>query len=449
MLRVAKLRAGGGGYYLEVAQGTGTGVEAAGEWVGTGGEQLGLHGTVSGEAFTAVLSGRHPASAEALLAAHRRVTVAGFDLTFCAPKSVSLLSALAAPEVVAEVRAGHRAAVDGALSYVERHAAAVRRRSGGRRLPVPTDGVTAAAFVHRLSRALDPHLHTHVVVANLGHGPEGTWSALDGRGLYAHASAAGALYHALLRHELTARLGVTWGPLDRGRADVAGIGTEAVRAFSRRAAAIAEHVAARGRGADDPSTGRLRGPAAGQPGTPRARQVAAHVTRPARDVHVAAEDLRAGWEARALAAGLGPRRLDAVVDRVPRRRGPGRDPAAHLEAALDATSVLVVPGARVSRRHVVRAVCASLPAGGPAAVVEAATDRVMASLAGTDAHARHPSGPGMGERRYVVAGAARGATGGDRAPDLERLLAARGMARASPAPRERARPGHDRGLGLG
>ena len=160
MLRVAKLRAGRAGYYLEVAAGTGTGVEAAGEWVGTGGDRLDLRGTVTGDAFAAVLSGRHPDTAEALLAAHRRVTVAGFDLTFCAPKSVSLLGALAAPDVAGEVRAGHRAAVDGALRYIECHAAAVRRRSGGQRLPVPAHGVTAAAFAHRLSRALDPHLHT-------------------------------------------------------------------------------------------------------------------------------------------------------------------------------------------------------------------------------------------------------------------------------------------------
>ncbi|HXQ58451.1 MAG TPA: relaxase domain-containing protein, partial [Acidimicrobiales bacterium] len=69
----------------------------------------------------------------------------------------------------------------------------------------------SAAFVPRsvpfLRRSpsllsLSPHLHTHVVVANLGRGPEGRWSALDGRGLYAHASATDALYHAHLRYEL-------------------------------------------------------------------------------------------------------------------------------------------------------------------------------------------------------------------------------------------------------
>jgi conjugative relaxase-like TrwC/TraI family protein len=92
---------------------------------------------------------------------------------------------------------------------------------------VEVEAVPAAAFIHRLSRALDPHLHTHVVVANLGRDVEGTWSALDGRGVYAHASAIDALYHADLRFELTRRLGVAWNPPDRGRADIAGIAPEA------------------------------------------------------------------------------------------------------------------------------------------------------------------------------------------------------------------------------
>ena len=292
---------------------------------------------------------------------------------------------------------------------------------------------------------LSPHLHTHVVVANLGHGPEGTWSALDGRGLYAHAPAAAALYHALLRHELTTRLGVAWGPLDRGRADVAGIGGDAVRAFLRRATAIAEHVAARAPEGGGPA--RRHGG-----GAARARQVAAHATRPDRDVHVSAEDLRPQWEARALAVGLGPRRLDAVVDRVAPRRGPGRDPVG-ADAVLEAPPELFVAGATVSRRDVVRAVCASLPAGGPAASVEAAADRVLASLSEADAGRRRASGPGVGERRYTLTGAGRARTPGAPDRDLDHLLAARrhgagGRPRPGGAgPRPRPRPGVTEGGG--
>ena len=245
MLRVAKVRRGGHAYYLEVAgNGTGTGIEAAGRWLGTGAAALGLRGEVVGDALGAVLQGDDPLTLRRLGPSHHRVTVAAFDLSFCAPKSVSMLHALGPPEVAGEVLAAHERAVDAALDYVERRAVAVRRRAGGALVPVPADAVAAAGFVHRVSRALDPHLHSHVVMANLGRGPEGRFSALDGRGVYAHTPAAGALYHAQLRHELTTRLGVAFEPLRHGRADVAGIGPEARRAFSQRAAAIAEHLSA-------------------------------------------------------------------------------------------------------------------------------------------------------------------------------------------------------------
>ena len=69
----------------------------------------------------------------------------------------------------------------------------------------------AATFRHRASRAGDPQLHTHAVVANMALGPDGRWTALDARPIYAHAMAAGCLYQAVLRARLTAELGVTLG----------------------------------------------------------------------------------------------------------------------------------------------------------------------------------------------------------------------------------------------
>ncbi|HUO48141.1 MAG TPA: MobF family relaxase, partial [Acidimicrobiales bacterium] len=232
MLRLAKLPLGGHAYYLEVAAGTGSGIEAAGRWVGSGPGVLGLAGEVGAGPLAAVLAGCDPATGETLGGARHRVTVAAFDLTFAAPKSVSLLHALGDAEVGRAVGAGHEAAVEAALAYVERHALGVRRGTGPERRVETASGTPAASFVHRTSRADDPHLHTHVVTANLARGPDGRWGAVDGRGLYAHAAAAGALYHAHLRYELRTRLGVAWGPLERGRGDIEGIGPQARRAFS-------------------------------------------------------------------------------------------------------------------------------------------------------------------------------------------------------------------------
>ena len=70
--------------------------------------------------------------------------------------------------------------------------------------------MVGAAFRHRTSRAGDPHLHTHVLVANTVRGPDGKWRTLDFRHVYAHAKTAGYLYEAHLRHLLTERLGVEW-----------------------------------------------------------------------------------------------------------------------------------------------------------------------------------------------------------------------------------------------
>ena len=126
----------------------------------------------------------------------------GFDLTFSAPKSVSIMHALADPDIGAQVRDAHDHAVIAALGWLERNACVVRRGAGGIHT-APGDGFVAAGFRHRTSRAGDPHLHTHVLVANLTRGPEGHWSALDARHLYALAKTAGYLYEAQLRHELT------------------------------------------------------------------------------------------------------------------------------------------------------------------------------------------------------------------------------------------------------
>ncbi|HXQ90325.1 MAG TPA: MobF family relaxase [Acidimicrobiales bacterium] len=418
MLRVAKLRKGGHAYYLEVAgNGAGTGIEGPGRWVGSGAGVLGLGGEVTADALGAVLQGDDPMTGRRLGRSHHRVTVAGFDLSFCAPKSVSMLHALGPPEVAAEVHAAHVHAVGAALDYVERRAVAVRRPSADVLVPVAAEAVACAGFVHRVSRALDPHLHSHVVMANLGRGPEGTFSALDGRGIYAHAPTAGALYHAQLRHDLTARLGVTWEPLRNGRADVAGIGLEARGAFSQRAAAIAQHLAARGLG------------------SPRARAVASHVTRPERDVHRGADDLRPRWQARARAVGLGPAHLEAVLDRAPRRPGPAPDPALGEAVAEE----LGRRGPTTTRRDIVRAWCASLPGGAAVVAVEEAADRLVQCMEPIAAHAGRVEHRGVGERRHVVDARELNHTG-----ELERLLAARGMKMAVVPDR-----GVARGFGLG
>src|SRR4051812_39775091 len=242
MLSLGKLAAGpdAGRYYEEVvARGredyyAGEG-EAPGRWVGAGAAMLGLQATVEDGEVGHLLAGEDPATG-ALLG--RKITegrVAGFDLTFKAPKSVGILFGIGEPEIARVLRECHEVAVDDAIGYLEREACRARRGKDGV-LQVDGRGFVAAAFGHRTSRAGDPLLHTHVVVANRTQGPDGRWTALDARPIFRHAKTAGYLYQARLRHEVTERLGLEWGEVRKGSADLAGFSRELVEHFSQRRA---------------------------------------------------------------------------------------------------------------------------------------------------------------------------------------------------------------------
>ena len=250
MLSIGKLVAGQARYYLDQAEARvdvvdsiGDGIEeyyvgpteARGQWIGAACRELGLDGHVEATALRRVLAGLDPRDGSPLRDASRRVRVAGFDLTFSAPKSVSVLFALGDEEMRNSVRAAHDLAASEALGHLERAAAAVRRGRAGA-VVEEASGLIAAGFRHRTSRAGDPQLHTHVLVANLGRGLDGRWSALDGRRLYAHARSASFIYQAVLRSELTRTLGVDWTPVRKGIAEVVGIPRPVLRAFSRRRA---------------------------------------------------------------------------------------------------------------------------------------------------------------------------------------------------------------------
>jgi len=210
-----------------------------GLWVGSGAAVLGLSGEVEeGQLGFLFDEGRHPVSGEALGVPYRhdsrRTVVTGFALSFSPPKSVSLVGAFGDAETAGEVRMAHDCAVRAALSFLEDHAAFSRTGRGGF-VQVDTAGFVAAAFTHHTSRAGDPQIHSHVLVANKVLCADGRWRSLDGREVFAFQKAAGMLYNATLRVELSARLGVGWDAVDRnGQADIAGVPKEIIDLFSKR-----------------------------------------------------------------------------------------------------------------------------------------------------------------------------------------------------------------------
>ena len=299
VLGVHRITADGADYYLadlahELPLPIGT-REGRADWCGRAAGGLGLSGALDPGQFRAVLDGRHPATAHRLGAS--RTTVAGYDLTFSAPKSASVLFALGGRDVAYQVLADHHEAVAGAVTYVERHGLSARRGWGEARAIVRTTGVVAGAFTHGVNRNGDPHLHTHVVVANMVHGEDGRWSARDQRGLWAHRQAAGATYESHLRAGLSASLGVRWSDGPGRRAEVQGVSPMLMGEFSSRAADIRRHMARWG------SHGG------------RGARVAWAATRAPKATGVSFAELASEWERRARAVGNRARTLVAHAGR--------------------------------------------------------------------------------------------------------------------------------------
>ena len=311
-------------------------VSSPGRWTGEAAARIGLAGDLRPAEFHRLLEGRHPLSGRPM--GSGRVAVVALDLTFSAPKSVSVLFGLGGGEIALHVVHVHSEAVAGALSYLERHGIAARRRSGAERTLVPTTGMIAGLFTHALSRSGDPHLHSHVVMANLVHGVDGRWSACDGRGISAHRHAAGAVYEAHLRAGLSAALGVRWVGGPGQRTEIAGVAPVLLGEFSSRAADIRRHM--HEAGARSPRGNRVAWAATRQPKGPRASY----------------GELAAGWSRRAGALAELP---ELGLGRV-RRPGP-----AHplFDEHRYAGTLALAPHAGAHRRDVVAAFGAAAPDG--------------------------------------------------------------------------------------
>jgi conjugative relaxase-like TrwC/TraI family protein len=340
MISIGKMGGGQERYYLEkVAEGaedyySGEG-EAEGYWLGDAAEYLGLQGRVDPDQLTGMLTGTNPASGEPLGLRHvEGGPVPGFDLTFSAPKSVSILWALGGKGVAAEVKAAHAAAVDSALAYLQAEACWTRRGAGGRHF-LKGNGFLAAGYVHRSSRAGDMQIHTHVLVANATFA-EGRWTRLYHPAIYHHAKAAGHIYEAQLRDELTRRLGVRWQEVVNGIAEIEGFDPDHLAAFSTRRQEILE-VAWEGSSA-------------------RARQIATLETRSAKDRDLSTESLRGIWREKAEEIGLTPESIRAALGR--ERQAPeGR------VAIADVAAEVTAHASHFDRRDVIQAVANCLPAG--------------------------------------------------------------------------------------
>ena len=296
----------------------------ASAWVGRGAEELGLTGPVDPDTFRAVLEGKVPDGSGQELGRRGKdgeiLHRPGRDLTFSAPKSVSLAALVGGDGRIVEA---HDRAVAATLSWVERNAAETRMKDGqtGQIARTGNQKIVAALFRHDTSRNLDPQLHTHAVLANMVQGEDGKWRSMANEGLYEKQKLIGMLY----RGELAAGLAKLGYGIEKthadGRFEIAGVARETVEAFSTRRAEIEAAMEARGLGASADN--------------PRLAERAALMTRAAkRDID--REELRGVWRQQAADLGFDARALVAeAVERsasperqaVPPGRRPGQAPS--------------------------------------------------------------------------------------------------------------------------
>ncbi|GGD81916.1 MobF family relaxase [Croceicoccus mobilis] len=269
------------------------------EWGGAGADRLGLDGSVSKSDFQNVLDGKMP-DGTVINASEKRQN--GTDLTFSAPKSVSILALVTGDKRLGEAQL---AAVRATMIDVQNKFAETRdysRNSKGE--PVQTGNLTYALFQHDTSRKLDPQLHTHAVVAAVTQAPNGKWQALHNRQLWANNAEIGSRYHGYLRAEIE-KLGYQTEITGKhGQFEIRGVDKETLKEFSQRRTEILEKSAELGIT------------------TPQGQDAVVINTR---DPKLNAEDktqLRTEWQERAAARGFDGQ---ALVDAAIARSGQNRD----------------------------------------------------------------------------------------------------------------------------
>jgi conjugative relaxase-like TrwC/TraI family protein len=291
-------------------------------------------------------------------------SVHGFDLTFAAPKSVSLLRALTDDIAEKKMQAAHARALTAAMTYLHHHAGYTRVHNsltGSKdlqRLP----GLVAIAYQHETSRCGDPHLHTHVLVSNRQVRADGTLVSIDSKSLFHEAKAAGIVYQTVLRHELHAELGVEWAAVDpfTGMAEIAAVTKKCIKAWSQRSTRLRDWA---------------RNNLVIVDGAPTAQQLAAaqKATRPAKPESTSWAELQDDW--RADARGLKFDRAAHFEARDARRAAP----RILLDRARLARMVADIDKPAFTRADLVELVGALLPVdvpGDPRALIEQIVDIV-------------------------------------------------------------------------
>ena len=226
-----------------------------------------------------------------------QTAIAGFDLVFTPSKSVSIAWGLGDKELRKNIEAAHEHAIQDVVRHLESNVIMTRRGHNGIRQIDTKSGIIGTKFRHYDSRAGDPNLHDHVVIANRVEGADDKWSSIDGRTLYQYGVECSELYNSRVQQYVTEKTGLQFEPrMQNGKPihEIVGISDETIRAFSSRRGDIsaeldrvkAKFVADNGY---EPSEKQLI----------KLAQQATLATRPAKSEARSLEDLHTEWVAAA------------------------------------------------------------------------------------------------------------------------------------------------------
>ncbi len=207
-----------------------------GRWLGSGAAELHLAGDVNENAFDRLAAGFHPETAEALVQRAGEHHRPGWDLTFSAPKSVSVVWGVAEREQRDAIERAHRQAVERTLTFAEQQQLFITRRGHGG-IECESARPIIATYLHGTSREADPQLHTHAFVFNVAARDDGSYGTLETKPLYEWKMALGAAYRAELAHELRT-LGYETAPDSKGNFRISEVPRDLERHFSKRRAQI-------------------------------------------------------------------------------------------------------------------------------------------------------------------------------------------------------------------
>ncbi|RYG99222.1 MAG: conjugative relaxase [Alphaproteobacteria bacterium] len=249
MLSIGVMSGGQAGYYLSLAgQDYYTlGGEPPGQWMGEGAEALGLLGEVEPRHLYNLFDGLSPDGSKRLVQFQKhegkQIHRPGWDLTFSAPKSVSVLWSQVGPEIREAISKAHHGALREAVRYLEDEAVVTRRGKAGR---INEQARTVVAvFEHSTSRALDPQLHSHALLLNVAVREDGSTGVVSSPKVFASKMTAGALYRTELAYRLEQDLGL---PIRKRGAffEVEGVSKDLSESFSKRRFVIENLIRERG-----------------------------------------------------------------------------------------------------------------------------------------------------------------------------------------------------------